>query len=154
PPATGSGTRGRRSAALRAMNWQPLPGTSQEADAVSKTMTGLKVLRGNDATEGAVKDVRGPRILHLATHGFFLPDEPPPAAGDGDASGRAAAGASSGAPGVPGGGAAPLPEDPLLRSGLALAGANKLRSGDDDGILTAMEASGLDLWGTKLVVLS
>ena len=41
-----------------------------------------------------------------------------------------------------------------MRSGLALAGANKLSSGEDDGILTAMEASGLDLWGTKLVVLS
>jgi CHAT domain-containing protein len=42
----------------------------------------------------------------------------------------------------------------LLRSGLALTGANLRRSGEDDGILTAMEASGLNLWGTKLVVLS
>ena len=46
-------------------------------------------------------------------------------------------------------------DDPLLRSGLALAGANQGKSGDkDDGLLTAMEASGLDLLGTKLVVLS
>ncbi|MCI0659563.1 MAG: CHAT domain-containing protein [Acidobacteria bacterium] len=46
-------------------------------------------------------------------------------------------------------------EDPLLRSGLALAGANQGKSGDkDDGLLTAMEASGLNLSGTKLVVLS
>jgi CHAT domain-containing protein len=45
-------------------------------------------------------------------------------------------------------------KDPLLRSGLALAGANEGRSGDDDGVLTAQEAAYLDLLGTKLVVLS
>ncbi len=39
----------------------------------------------------------------------------------------------------------------MLRSGLALAGANRK---DESGILTALEASGLNLWGTKLVVLS
>jgi CHAT domain-containing protein/Tfp pilus assembly protein PilF len=45
-------------------------------------------------------------------------------------------------------------KDPLLRSGLALAGANGGKSSDEDGILTAMEAAYLDLSGTKLVVLS
>jgi CHAT domain-containing protein/sporulation related protein len=45
-------------------------------------------------------------------------------------------------------------KDPLLRSGLALAGANQGKSGDDDGVLTALEAADLDLTGTKLVVLS
>ncbi len=42
----------------------------------------------------------------------------------------------------------------MLRSGLALAGANLIDGLDDDGILTALEASGLNLWGTELVTLS
>ena len=46
------------------------------------------------------------------------------------------------------------PENALLRSGLAMAGTNLHKGGDDDGILTALEVAGLDLWGTKLVVLS
>jgi CHAT domain-containing protein/Tfp pilus assembly protein PilF len=45
-------------------------------------------------------------------------------------------------------------KDPLLRSGLALAGANRGDNRDDDGILTALEVAYLDLLGTKLVVLS
>jgi CHAT domain-containing protein len=44
-------------------------------------------------------------------------------------------------------------ESPLLRSGLALVGANEHKR-DDNGILTALEVTGLNLWGTKLVVLS
>lgn len=142
-PAAG-GTRGRRSADLASLNWQPLPGTGQEADEVEKTIRGLKVYRKDAATEQTLKGIHGPKILHLATHGFFLPDEAPAdAPTTGEASPR-------------GGPSAPQPtyENPLLRSGLALAGANKLQSGEEDGILTAMEASGLDLWGTKLVVLS
>lgn len=141
-PGDAPATRGRRSSDLASLMWHALPGTGQEADEVTKRMTGLKLYRGADATEAAVKAVHGPRILHLATHGFFLPDElPPPAKEDA----RSAAPPPAAVSGY---------ENPLLRSGLAFAGANKLSSGDDDGILTAMEASGLDLLGTKLVVLS
>ena len=139
-------SRGRRSADIASLSWPRLPGTAQEAEAVAKTMRGLDVLVRANATENAVKALHGPRILHLATHGFFLPDEPPPPAAAND---NAVAGAAAAA--------VPDPyENPLLRSGLALAGANKLQSptGDDDGILTALEASGLDLEGTELVVLS
>ncbi len=137
-------SRGRRSADLASLSWPRLPGTLAEANAVAKEMKGLKELLGADATETAVKHVHGPKILHLATHGFFLKDEDTPAP------------SNDNAPAV-GGAAAPkvdAGENPLLRSGLAFAGANKLVSGEDDGILTALEASGLDLEGTKLVVLS
>jgi CHAT domain-containing protein len=44
--------------------------------------------------------------------------------------------------------------NPLLRAGLAFAGANLGDSARERGILTALEASGLNLWGTKLVTLS
>jgi CHAT domain-containing protein len=130
-------SRGRRSAELAELSWPALPGTGQEAAAVVKTLKNMKLYTGAAATESAVKAIHGPKILHLATHGFFLPDEAKP-------------------PGEAGAGAPKIEvyENPLLRSGLALAGANKLSSGDDDGILTALEASGLDLEGTKLVVLS
>ncbi|MEO8702785.1 MAG: CHAT domain-containing protein [Kofleriaceae bacterium] len=142
PTAPAGTTRGRRSADLASLSWQPLPGTGLEADEVTKTMKGLTVYRGVNATETTLKAVHGPKVLHLATHGFFLTDEEPAEEVGGDASRSAAPTAG------------PAYENPLLRSGLALAGANKLTSGDEDGIVTAMEASGLDLWGTKLVVLS
>ena len=45
-------------------------------------------------------------------------------------------------------------ENPLMRSGLALAGANLTKGGGDDGVFTALEASSLNLWGTKVVTLS
>jgi CHAT domain-containing protein len=123
------------------MVFTPLPGTASEARAVKAALglTDERVLTGMRATEAAVREVRGPRILHLATHGFFLADQP--ASPDGP-------GPSSGDEPRPGG------EHPLLRSGLALAGANQLRSGDDDGILTALEVSALDLAGTELAMLS
>ena len=104
------------------------------------------MLRGTHATEAALKKVAGPRILHIATHGFFLPAEAPRPV-------DAPPGAPASAPAGPQA-EATTPENPLLRSGLVLAGANRLSSGGEDGILTALEAAGLDLWGTQMVVLS
>jgi CHAT domain-containing protein len=138
----------RRSADMGQMFFNRLPGTAREAKALGAILPGVRVLTQEAATESALKQVNGPRILHIATHGFFLPDEPR-AGGDGTRGIR-----------LSGGGAAQgrvswQQDNPLLRSGLALEGANQKRgAGGEDGILTALEVAGLDLWGTKLVVLS
>ncbi|MCG8425241.1 MAG: CHAT domain-containing protein [Proteobacteria bacterium] len=142
--------RGRRSRDLRSSRWKRLPGTAREARAIVAQFAGALLLAGDRATEEALKNVRAPRILHLATHGFFLAPEPEHQ--DQKSVSHAGPNASIAAFGgkAPGSGT----ENPLLRSGLVLAGANHLASGSEDGILTALEASGLDLWGTQLVVLS
>jgi len=123
------------------LSFRSLPGTALEAAAINQLLQpeSARLLTGEQASETNLKRVHGPRILHLATHGFFLTDQELRAAGS-----RSTA-ATGGF----------LTENPLLRSGLALAGANQRRSGfSDDGILTALEASRLDLQGTELVVLS
>jgi len=104
----------------------PLGGTLQEARAIKTIFPNADFLTEANATETALKNTNAPQILHLATHGFFLEFQ----------------------------NTAPKTENPLLRSGLAFAGANLRKGEKDDGILTALEASALNLWGTKLVVLS
>jgi len=135
--------RVRRSGDMLQAKWTPLEGTAEEAQIIKGLLPRARVLSEGDATEAALKLVAGPRVLHISTHGFFLHDPPTTA----PVSPLEETGRSSGWK---------LPEEnPLLRSGLVLAGANQRQSGaDEDGILTALEASTLDLRGTKLVVLS
>jgi CHAT domain-containing protein/tetratricopeptide (TPR) repeat protein len=134
----------------RPLSFQPLPRTQDEALAIKSVMPEASVLLQRQATETALKQIRSPRILHIATHGFFLSDQ---AASPAET--RSAFGEDPlRMPDVRLNEWAAQIKDPLLRSGLALTGANLARSGDDDGVLTALEAAGLDLRGTKLVVLS
>jgi len=94
--------------------------------------------QGN-ATETNIKAIKGQSVVHIATHGYFLPDP--------DDLGENFAHAAG---------------NPLLRSGLILAGApdpakEEKRadlSGNDNGVLTAYEAMNLNLEGTSLLVLS
>jgi CHAT domain-containing protein/Tfp pilus assembly protein PilF len=123
---------------LSEVYFAPLAGTMQEARSIQMLFPEARLLIGEQAAESAIKHVSAPPILHIATHGFFLTDEPHAT----DTRGTRAISASA------------KIENPLLRSGLALAGANLRSSDGNDGILTALEASGLNLWGTKLVVLS
>jgi CHAT domain-containing protein/TolA-binding protein len=140
--------RGIPAGALGRLHFDALPGTADEASALANVLTGARVYTGASATEGVLKHVHAPSILHIATHGFFLrPSGDPQVA----TSGQTRPTVSTLRAQIPAGSR----EDALLLSGLALAGANQRWSGDgEDGILTALEAAGLDLWGTRLVVLS
>ena len=129
----------------------PLPGTIAEARAIQSLLPEALVLSGTQATEAALKHVRGPRILHLATHGFFLHALP---GGEQSLPERNFTAAGASVPPAEGFIRIPRSAHPLLRAGLVLAGVNQLQSGPEDGVLTALEAAGLDLWGTQLVVLS
>jgi CHAT domain-containing protein len=102
----------------------PLAVTAEEARAISDLFPDAVTFTGTHATKAALQHVVAPRILHIASHGFFLEET------EGQ------------------------PQNPLLRSGIALAGANLARDSQDDGILTALEAAQLNLWGTRLVTLS
>ncbi|MFN8179651.1 MAG: CHAT domain-containing tetratricopeptide repeat protein [bacterium] len=143
-PAKIASLRGAPGAAdLARLRFDPLPGAQSEGDVVVEAWStaggwrrwlrrdagSIVRLSGAAASEAAFKEnVRGRRVVHLATHGFVL------APGD-DA----------------------FAANPLLRAGLALAGANVRASvapGEEDGILTAEEIASLDLRGCEWAVLS
>lgn len=133
------------------VNFPPLPGTYEEGQRVAALLS-VEPCMGDSAVEARLKATRSPRILHLATHGYFLPGQ----VEEQDALSTPQDKGGSGAARLIGAGA----ENPLLRSGLALAGANTRLRGKplpveaEDGILNAVDVSGLDLLNTELVVLS
>ena len=58
------------------VSFLPLPGAEAEARSVASLLGGDCVLRiGPDAREAELKAAVSPRVLHLATHGFFLSDQ-------------------------------------------------------------------------------
>ncbi|KAB2967582.1 MAG: CHAT domain-containing protein, partial [Thermoanaerobaculia bacterium] len=146
--ATLRGTPAVRCASLGELRFPALPGSVEEVLEVRGAWSRRRLatapgaeplveLTGAAATEGALtRAIRGRRIVHLATHGFALGAA---CAGEGPASGPSGR------------------VNPLVLSGLAVAGANRRlepsRAGDD-GILTAEEVAGLDLRGAEWVVLS
>ncbi|BBD57794.1 peptidase-like protein [Nostoc sp. HK-01] len=139
------GLQNRRSSDLATLEFPLLENTKDEAAAIKKVLPDAKVLLGKDATETAVKQLHSPSILHLATHGFFITDI------------EQNLNASPDLELTPRQPKILEVENPLLRSGLALAGANKrnqVKTGNDDGVLTALEVAGLDLRSNQLVVLS
>ncbi len=140
---------------LRGGSWKYLPWTKVEVTALDGILTkaGIKATMRKDyeASEEAFKSLGvnqpSPRILHLATHGFFFPD---PKTADGKR--------------LTVDGSEPvfkMSDHPMIRSGLLLAGGNyawekgkSFKPGAEDGILTAYEISQMNLSNTELVVLS
>jgi CHAT domain-containing protein len=126
---SGTGTTGD---ALASVYFARLPGTAQEANGIRALFPDAKLLTRQQASKAALSRVDAPSILHIATHAFFLQDEAVDRAAPLAADTRAID-------------ASVRIENPLLRSGLALAGANLKDRQAGAGILTALEASNLNL---------
>jgi len=130
--------------------WSNLPGTAEEVKKIKQLFDenkiSTKTFVQTTASEENLKALSGnsPQVLHIATHGFFLPDPEKKKRGMSFGNENAYS----------------LADDPLLRSGLILAGGNYAWSGKtpidgvEDGIATAYEISQLNLSNTELVVLS
>lgn len=137
-----------------AFKFQPLREAEAEARTVAKLLgQDCLLLVGAEARKSELKAVDSPKVLHLATHGFYLTDQEAHRSlprGD-SAVARSESGWDALAP-------AEGWENPMIRCGLALAGANHAfmmtNSAATDGLLTGREASMLNLQGTELVILS
>jgi tetratricopeptide (TPR) repeat protein len=105
---------------LTTVYFAPLAGTADEADAIKSLFPDTLVLSREQASKAAITRVEAPRFLHIATHGFFLQDP--------SFSHARTAGATRGID------AATRIDNPLLRSGLALSGANLNTDSNDTGI--------------------
>ncbi len=162
PRGTAPGPAALRGPALAARpGWPYLKGTAQEAEQIAALWSGpgaVRLLEGARAGEAAVREqLPHARYVHLATHGFFADPQFRSALRhdlDGERlslDGVALFGRRSTVTG----------RNPLILSGVVLAGANLPRplSAEgipvgDDGVLTAEEVAELDLGRTELVVLS
>lgn len=134
---------------LRELTVDPLPYTRKEVEGIvlhwnaSNEESAIVYFGAGASEENFKAEATGKRIIHLATHGYYLEGYCNPeqeTQGTGEESRF-------------------IGENPLLLSGLLFAGAN-LHGQDldswmaEDGILSAYEVSAMDLDGTDMVVLS
>ncbi|MCT7955591.1 CHAT domain-containing tetratricopeptide repeat protein [Laspinema palackyanum] len=143
--------------------FKPLPGTQIEGSRIAKLLE-VPVYTQAQAVKSLLSRCHSPEIVHIATHGYFLPlDQTLPdvwgffglptieMGGVGSAGMVMQQGRRLQLQGL---------QDPMRRSGLAFAGANTvlqerlLPEQAEDGLLTAQNAVHLDLTGTRLVVMS
>jgi len=143
---------------FKSLEFKSLPATEKEVNTVAnmwkkgqKKKGDVLKLSGAEASELAFKMAApGKQIIHLATHGFFLEENCPSALATSGSLQEPASNGTGELPSVTG-------ENPLLLSGLALAGASQREAAgpeEEDGILTAEEIAALDLSGVGWVILS
>ncbi|MBK8702858.1 MAG: CHAT domain-containing protein [Saprospiraceae bacterium] len=141
-----------RIAPAHAAAWPYLPGSETEVNKLSTLIKAkgiaAQVYIGADASEENFRNLGGqtasPTIIHLASHGFSFPR--PKSLSPGNTADQQNPFIAS--------------ANPLLRSGIVLAGANAAWQGRqilpsrEDGILTSLEIANSNLSNTQLVVLS
>ena len=128
--------------------FEPLPATRQEALALAAAWPDTEIRAGAEATVEALTSARRPWLLHIATHGHFLPQAARQPRAD-----RHVLSTQEGllivditSPSAY--------DDTMQQGGLALASANALSTEEAAGVVTARQLAQLDLSGTELVVLS
>lgn len=144
--STGDSTlQANNASSNRISSVEPLPGAEEEVKTLRNILNENKwqthMYLTTEATETEVKRMNNPRVVHVATHGFFVQEDQL----------EDVATENENMPVV----------NPLLKSGLLFAGADELLAEDNifrvnkkEGVLTAYEAMNLTLDNTELVVLS
>lgn len=135
----------KRTIKLKNFKWQSLPWTQKEGEKIAKEING-KLITEENATANAIINYKNPKVLHIATHSFYFENRSK------KNNQKFSTITSSFNKNL-------LrfidDENPLLRSGIVLAGANYPEFNfDDDGYLTALEISKLDWNSTEMVVVS
>ena len=149
--------RGSERRGISDWSFGSLEGTQRESDELTKEFAdwGWTPIHftAKEATKEALLKIHSPYVLHLATHGFFAKEDPAATKTEPESSLNDGQSVST----------SKFFENPMHRSGLALAGAQttieawkrgEVPPVENDGILTAEDVSTLDLQGTWLVTLS
>ena len=147
-------TGAREESGTRGDTWSYLKWTEKEVERIATSFPSgtfnTRLYTGSEASEEVIKETilerSSPRVFHFATHGFFFPD--PEMRNMGLERDEVEP-------------VFKLSDNPMIRSGLILAGGNyawqngrAVSPDKEDGILTAYEISQMNLSNTELVVLS